>query len=486
MAGLVPPAASMDDWIRGARARPARGPAGRQEAERRRRLREAAATLRATGTVLVGDISNTLITPRSCAESGLGGVVFHELHRVQCRRSCRRWFAMRGLRDQRARLPRSSRTEPAIQFSVVAHAPYSVSPALFRDIVESSEHRAAVDSSGRVGRGGRVSADRAADRFARRSRSSASGPDAWSRAGVDPVRYLADARLPAAGHARRARRAPDRRRAGSPARSGRGAGHVSAQQPVGRRRAAAAGAFLWRRALPVAIGTDSLASVADAESVRRTGGDAADGARRSRPATLLDSATRAGAEALGLRRATTARSRRGSGRGLVGRGRAGRRARCGRISGRRRAGRTRFVASRDLTPSRTFMWSRLRTYASFVRFSHSVFALPFALVGALAGGAHGGIRVAPRDLDRRLHGGRAQRRDGIQPAGRRALRRAESAHRIARAAGRPHDARREARLFVVVSSLAFVACASQLGVVCASCCRRSRSRSCSGIRWPSA
>jgi 4-hydroxybenzoate polyprenyltransferase len=29
------------------------------------------------------------------------------------------------------------------------------------------------------------------------------------------------------------------------------------------------------------------------------------------------------------------------------------------------------------------MWSRIRTYASFVRFSHSVFALPFALAGAL-------------------------------------------------------------------------------------------------------
>ena len=28
------------------------------------------------------------------------------------------------------------------------------------------------------------------------------------------------------------------------------------------------------------------------------------------------------------------------------------------------------------------MWTRLRTYGSFVRFSHSVFALPFAYVGA--------------------------------------------------------------------------------------------------------
>ena len=31
---------------------------------------------------------------------------------------------------------------------------------------------------------------------------------------------------------------------------------------------------------------------------------------------------------------------------------------------------------------------RLRTYASFVRFSHSVFALPFALAGALLAAQH--------------------------------------------------------------------------------------------------
>src|SRR3954467_8346902 len=34
------------------------------------------------------------------------------------------------------------------------------------------------------------------------------------------------------------------------------------------------------------------------------------------------------------------------------------------------------------------MTSRLRTYASFVRFSHSVFALPFALAGALLAAQH--------------------------------------------------------------------------------------------------
>src|SRR5262245_35764972 len=34
------------------------------------------------------------------------------------------------------------------------------------------------------------------------------------------------------------------------------------------------------------------------------------------------------------------------------------------------------------------MLSRLRTYLSFVRFSHSVFALPFALAGALLAWRH--------------------------------------------------------------------------------------------------
>src|SRR4029077_19661245 len=39
-------------------------------------------------------------------------------------------------------------------------------------------------------------------------------------------------------------------------------------------------------------------------------------------------------------------------------------------------------APRRLTPDPP-MWSRIRTYSAFVRISHSVFALPFALVGAL-------------------------------------------------------------------------------------------------------
>ena len=42
------------------------------------------------------------------------------------------------------------------------------------------------------------------------------------------------------------------------------------------------------------------------------------------------------------------------------------------------------------------MITRLRTYLSFVRFSHSVFALPFALAGALLAARHTPVTLAGR------------------------------------------------------------------------------------------
>ncbi len=99
--------------------------------------------------------------------------------------------------------------------------------------------------------------------------------------------------------------------------------------------------------------------------------------------------------------------------------------------------------------------NRLRTYASFVRFSHSVFALPFALTGALLAIKRQPSRASSSSrcaaLDHRGNGGRAQRGDGVQPAGRCEIRRAQSADGDARAAARRMSIR-EANLFVVVSS----------------------------------
>jgi 4-hydroxybenzoate polyprenyltransferase len=114
----------------------------------------------------------------------------------------------------------------------------------------------------------------------------------------------------------------------------------------------------------------------------------------------------------------------------------------------------------------------LRTYASFVRFSHSVFALPFALTGALlaiharsneAGWAEGTpvrifwivvAMVAARSAAMGFNRLADARHDALNP--RTAMR------ELPRGAMSP----REAILFVVVSSLIFVYAAFRLGPLC--------------------
>ncbi len=111
------------------------------------------------------------------------------------------------------------------------------------------------------------------------------------------------------------------------------------------------------------------------------------------------------------------------------------------------------------------MLSRLRTYASFVRISHSVFALPFALAGAVLAARHTpitwpklawilvamvGARSAAMGFNRLADA----RSDAINPrtAGRELPRGAMSGT--------------EAVAFVVASSMVFVVAASQLNLVC--------------------
>ncbi len=109
--------------------------------------------------------------------------------------------------------------------------------------------------------------------------------------------------------------------------------------------------------------------------------------------------------------------------------------------------------------------NRLVTYLSFVRFSHSVFALPFALVGALlAWRTHPfswlqvtwivacmvSARSAAMGFNRLVDA----TWDGLNP------------RTAMREIPRGVMTRREGALFVVVSSVAFVLCASQLGPVC--------------------
>ena len=115
----------MSDWIGTLLSVRRAGPEG-GDAEIRQSMVRAAADMFATGTVLAGDISNTLQSPPVLLQAGISGIVFYELP----------GFAeadpARAVRDAWERI---SRLPDGLRYSVVAHAPYSVSPALFKEIV---------------------------------------------------------------------------------------------------------------------------------------------------------------------------------------------------------------------------------------------------------------------------------------------------------------------------------------------------------------
>jgi 4-hydroxybenzoate polyprenyltransferase len=111
------------------------------------------------------------------------------------------------------------------------------------------------------------------------------------------------------------------------------------------------------------------------------------------------------------------------------------------------------------------MWSRLRTYLSFVRFSHSIFALPFALTGAL--------------LASRRHAMTAAQAGWIVACMVTARSAAMGFNRLADAAfdkENPRTSNRElpagrmstgeGTLFVLVMSAAFIGAAAQLNRLC--------------------
>src|SRR5499426_3410794 len=111
------------------------------------------------------------------------------------------------------------------------------------------------------------------------------------------------------------------------------------------------------------------------------------------------------------------------------------------------------------------MMNRLRTYLSFVRFSHSIFALPFALAGALLAARHVAITwpmvgwilvamVAARSAAMGFNRLADARHDALNPrtANRELPRGAMSTG--------------EAGIFIVVSSAVFVIAAFQLSRLC--------------------
>ena len=143
----------------------------------------------------------------------------------------------------------------------------------------------------------------------------------------------------------------------------------------------------------VAVGTDSLASAPDLNVFAELATMRA--LAPSVPASaLLDSATIEGARALGFD-ADYGTIEPGKRARLARRRRSGRCRRCGRIPGvgHPAAEQIRWIemddCDRESTRIHRIACSNVsRIYLSFVRFSHSVFALPFALAGALLAAQH--------------------------------------------------------------------------------------------------
>jgi cytosine/adenosine deaminase-related metal-dependent hydrolase len=296
MAGMIPPSESMSAWIQTLMALRKTGAPGGPSAELAA-VRRAAVAMRASGTVLVGDISNTLCTPPVLAELGFGGVVFHELTGF---RPADPGGAVREAWARVAHVRESLPDDGAeLALSVVAHAPYSVSPSLFHEIARRagpaplSIHLAESQEELEFVRTGTGPIRQILEAL------GVWTPD-WEVPGCDPVEYLErlgylepgvlvvhGVHLTADGLDRL------RRRQAVLVTCPRSNIWVGAGSPNL--------AQFFDAGVPVAIGTDSLASVATLNMF-----DELAEMRRLAPevsaASLLESATRIGAEALGFGR----------------------------------------------------------------------------------------------------------------------------------------------------------------------------------------
>jgi cytosine/adenosine deaminase-related metal-dependent hydrolase len=296
LAGRIPPAGSFAAWLRTLIA--ARASASHaDQAARLQAMKAAAARMRATGTVLVGDISNTLTSPAVLREAGLGGIVFHELLGFNVADPATLVRDAWGRVDMTmAGLP-ASPDAPPIGGSVVGHAPYSVSPQLFETI---ARHRRETPLTVHLGESAEELELLRSGQGALRRLLEDLGvwTDAWEPPASDPVSYIESVGYLQPGllavHAVKLQdeQLASLRRARAVVvtcpRSNMWVGAGMPRVP-----------HLYASRVPVAVGTDSLASAPslnlfdELAELRRIAPDVT-------AASLLESATRVGAEALGF------------------------------------------------------------------------------------------------------------------------------------------------------------------------------------------
>jgi cytosine/adenosine deaminase-related metal-dependent hydrolase len=129
MRDLLPPGGSMPEWA--SRLIALRRTVDRDPAEP---ISDAAREARAAGTSLVGDVTNTLAVYDALADSDLGGAVFREVLGFSAPNPAQL------VADAQAEIE-TLRPLRWLRPSVVPHAPYSVSPALFRAIAAAAGAR---------------------------------------------------------------------------------------------------------------------------------------------------------------------------------------------------------------------------------------------------------------------------------------------------------------------------------------------------------
>jgi cytosine/adenosine deaminase-related metal-dependent hydrolase len=248
---------------------------------------------RASGTALVGDVSNTLVTVPLLVEAGMSGAVFYEL--LKFNESDPVGRVQRARRQIDALPPHES-----VRVSIAPHAPYSVAPLLFRAIrADLDRHpfdRSTVHLSESPDEVEFV--ERGTGAWRTLLEEIGVWASDWRPPGTSPVAYLADAgfldRRVAVVHGVQCTRADLGRLASI------GASIVSC--PRSNRHVGVGApplAAFYDAGLNVALGTDSLASVEDLNVF----GELAE-ARRIAPeipaSRLLESATLGGARALGF------------------------------------------------------------------------------------------------------------------------------------------------------------------------------------------
>lgn len=126
------------DWIRSVIALQRRGPAHDRAAQSA--IRAAIDECHRCGTVLIGDIANTLTTVGPLAASSLHAVVFHELIGFKNGNAA-------ALVEHALEALSAQPTSPNVRLTLAAHAPYSVSPLLFRGIKTAVSHERFAPSS---------------------------------------------------------------------------------------------------------------------------------------------------------------------------------------------------------------------------------------------------------------------------------------------------------------------------------------------------